>query len=233
MSAIRSIGHWPTNAHLIADAHALGYFSNSPDDPDDVGTVLDATYGEGNFWTVWRPEHLTTVDLYKRAAVCADFRALPFPDRAFDVVVFDPPYKLNGTPAMGEMDHRYGTERRTTRGDVLGAIADGARECWRLTGRWLLVKVMDQVEGGQMRWQTDLVTERLADVCRCGHGRWEHHDPIDRLRSGACATFTPSARKVDRFDYPNQGIPQPGDRQQRTARRTHSQLLVFRRTGRV
>ena len=78
---------WKNNADMIArGVRPLGYLD---------GTVLDATYGLGNFWTDWRPEHLTAVDLHPdKGAVTADFRHLPFPDGGFDSVVFDPGYKL-------------------------------------------------------------------------------------------------------------------------------------------
>lgn len=97
---------WQTNAHLLADAARLGYLD---------GRVLDATYGpHGGFWKVWRPDDLTTSDRYAAAHVAADFRVLPFRDQAFDAVVFDPPYKLSGTPALGQFDERYGIDRVLT-----------------------------------------------------------------------------------------------------------------------
>jgi hypothetical protein len=87
---------WPTNGHLIADAAKLHI---SPD-----AVVLDPTYGRGTWWTVFRPAHLIAHDLHLDGV---DFRALPEPDDAVDVVAFDPPYKLNGTPTPA-VDARYG-----------------------------------------------------------------------------------------------------------------------------
>lgn len=198
MTEILRADRWVTNARMIAEAVApLGYIE---------GRVLDATYGtHGGFWTEWRPQFLQTNDLNApNAEHRFDFRAFP-EDFAgqFDTVVYDPPYKLNGTPAMGDMDSRFGTgEGKLNREQKLSMIRDGAIECFRVTRKWLLVKVMDQVEGGKMRWQTMLV-----------------HDALTPL----------GARLVDRFDFLTTPRPQPGDRRQCTARSNYSTLLVFRK----
>lgn len=185
MSEIRRAHRWRSNAHMIAEAVApLGYVE---------GTVLDLTYGvKGGFWTVYRPDLLVSNDLNAPGTDLGyDFRRLPMPDGWCTTVVLDPPYKLNGQPAMGDMDHRFGTGgKRLNRAEKLAMICDGAREGYRVTAKWLLVKVMDQVEGGQMRWQTDMVTRAVEDLggrtrpgggvmldpCVCGHAP-EDHDP--------------------------------------------------------
>lgn len=191
---------WGTNAAMIAEAVApLGYIE---------GRVLDATYGRwGGFWGQYRPQGLQTNDLNAdNAEHRFDFRCFPEDfGGIFTTVVFDPPYKLNGTPAMGDMDSRFGTadeHGKLNREGKLAMIRDGAIECWRITGKWLLVKVMDQVEGGKMRWQTHMVH---------------------------CALEPLGARLVDRFDFLTTPRPQPGDRRQLTARSNYSTLLVFSR----
>jgi hypothetical protein len=196
MSEVLSVKAWQSNAELIRDAARLGYLD---------GTVLDVTYGEGAFWRCWAPERLVTSDLHKPADHRWDYRALPLRDGAFDAVVFDPPYKLNGTPANGAKDARYGTTGKTSRVEVLDDILAGAVECYRVTRTWLLVKCMDQVEGGKMRWQTDLVTRAVESL---------------------------GGRKVDRFDLVVKPQPQPPSRRQLTARHNASQLLVFRKSSR-
>ncbi len=197
MTEILRAHRWGTNAKMIAEAVVpLGYIA---------GRVLDATYGQaGGFWKEYRPEGMVTNDLNApQAQMNDDFRAMRFVDGFFDTVVFDPPYKLNGTPAMGDMDSRFGTadeHGKLNRDGKLAMIRDGAIECYRVTSRWLLVKVMDQVEGGQMRWQTHMVHEALVPL---------------------------GARLVDRFDFLTTPRPQPGNRRQATARSNYSTLLVF------
>lgn len=183
---------WPTNAHLIADVAKLGYLD---------GHVLDATYGEGNFWTVWRPERLTTMDRYKPADVRADFSDPPFPELSFDSVVFDPPYKLSGTPALGQFDDRYGIGIATPARLRMALILDGVYSCATLARRYLLVKCQDQVVSGKVTWQTDEIMRELY-----AEGAWE---------------------KVDRFDFIYTPRPQRG--RQVHARRNTSTLLVFER----
>lgn len=203
MTEVRAIGTWATNAHLIADVAMLGYLD---------GSVLDATFGEGAFWNCWRPEMLTASDLHKDPLHSGadwlyeryqwDYLALPCEAREYDAVMFDPPYKLSGTPALGEFDERYGIQRRTTRDEVLDDIVNGARECYRVARRFLLVKCQDQVEGGKVRWQTDLVTRAIEDL---------------------------GGRKVTAFMFVSNGRPQPGGRRQLTPRQNYSSLLVFGR----
>lgn len=192
---------WPTNAHLIADAHRLGYLRD-----DDV--ILDPTYGEaGGFWKVWRPANLIACDGVAAKSPfgeAVDVRHLPWPDESFDATVFDPPYKLNGTsrPEDAFVDERYGVHVKATRQERMQLLHDGTIECARVTKRHLLVKCQDQVEAGKKRWQTLWVTEAAE---KAGFGL------------------------VDRFDFPSYR-PQPMEgRTQRTAHVCSSQLLVFLR----
>ena len=195
MSAlVPAIHAWPTNGDLIADVAKLYDFGES---------VLDATYGRGRFWIKYRPPALVTNDLDPDAEADNhyDFRRLPWPNQSFDTVVFDPPYKLSGTPALGDFDDRYGLSRPQRWQDRMEMIADGAWECARVAKNLLLVKCQDQVVAGKVRWQTLTVIEAVA--------------PVMEL--------------VDRFDMLGGSRPQPGNRPQRHARGRGSTLLVFRR----
>jgi hypothetical protein len=193
---ILAVARRRTNADLIADCVALGYLH------EDWHT-LDPTYGHGAFWQRWRPKELTACDIdpAKSPIGRVDVRALPWLARTFDCVVFDPPYKLNGTPDPG-MDRRYGVHESTTWRDRLLLIQRGLAECARvLSGGYLLVKCQDQVCSGKVRWQTTLVAETAE---HCGLGL------------------------VDRFDMLSYR-PQPAGRHQVHARRNTSSLLVFKR----
>lgn len=183
---------WPTNAHMIVDAARLGYLRYD-------WVVLDPTYGEGTFWKIWRPPALLATDIKNGSEY--DFRKMPYDDGEFDAVVFDPPYKLNGTPSPEE--RRYGVEVPTRWQDRMKLMAHGLEECIRVTKPkgYLLVKCMDQVVSGKVVWQTDAMTNiAMAEGCK----------------------------KIDRLDFLTDPRPQPHTRQLH-ARRNYSTLLVFQK----
>jgi hypothetical protein len=202
---VPAVHAWPTNGHLIEGVAKLGYLD---------GDVLDATYGRGRFWSRWRPEKLTCNDLNTLEVVdnsCSfrhDFRCFPA-DWAgwFDAVVLDPPYKLNGTPALGDFDNAYGLDAGYVPWAARHAMINGGiAECLRVLrlGGYLLLKCKDQVCSGHVRWQT---TEFTFTAARGG------------------------AELVDRFDMVTKPQKQP-DRsgksiEQQHARRNASTLLVF------
>jgi hypothetical protein len=191
MGEIFATQKWKSNAELIADAAKLGYLD---------GKVLDASYGLGVFWKIWKPQSLTTVDLYTPSDVTCNFRNLSFRRNSFDATVFDPPYRLAGRRDLGVFDVRYGIDKKTDRKYVFDDLEFGSLECYRVTRKYLLVKCQDQVESGKVRWQTDHVTRVIEE------------------RGG---------RKVDRFDLITTPRPQPKGRRQLTARRNSSTLLIF------
>lgn len=195
---VMSLGDWNTNGDLIADIARLGYLTKE-------GATLDVTYGEGTFWTVFRPDVLvgTDIDPEKSDKLVGpvDFTDQPWDDASFDNVVFDPDYKLNGRPDP-KIDKRYGVHVRTNRVTRLGKIEAGVHECARVLGSgFLIVKCMDQVEGGKMRWQTDLVTRAAEDA---------------------------GLVKVDVFIFRSYR-PQPHGTTQKHARHNFSTALIFKR----
>lgn len=194
-----SIDRWPTNGHLIADCARLGYLRKE-------WVTLDPTYGYGTFWNVWKPDALVGYDLdpEKNTHGAHDFRDLPHTDGWFDAVVFDPPYKLNGTPSDTDgIDERYGVDGPAyfRWQDRMELIRAGARECARVSGRMLLVKCQDQVVSSKIRWQTKAVA-----------------DEVEPLGFGLKA----------RFDFLG-GRAQPAGRKQINPKSCSSQLLVFER----
>lgn len=195
--SVLSAQRWRSNAHLIADVATLGYLD---------GTVLDVTYGLGVFWQQWQPDELTACDLDVAKSPfgkSVDFTQLPFDDHSFDVVVFDPPYKLNGTPTHG-VDSRYGVHERTTWQDRHVLIHKGIDECARVARRFVLLKCMDQVVSGRKRWQTIEFTNYATQK---------------------------GLHLVDRFDLLVNPRPQPANRRQVHSQGNYSTLLVFKQTA--
>lgn len=187
---------WKSNAEMIADVAKLGYLD---------GEVLDTTYGYGTFWQCWQPEYLTACDLdpdKSPVGYPVDFCCLPFSRGSFDAVVFDPPYKLNGTsrPQDHTTDERYGVHVPSRWQDRHYLMTIGLWECLRVSRRYVLMKCMDQVVSGQKRWQTHIFTS-IAEAR--GH------------------------TLVDRFDLLVTPRPQPEGRRQVHSQGNYSTLLVF------
>lgn len=142
------------NAQAISDLAALGLLR-----PND--RVLDTTVGsERGFWTDWEPTLLTTndLDLDVEADYHSDARSLPFTDRAFDVVVYDPPYANRGT-SRHPMDARYGITKYRTRSEVERLLIDGTVEALRVADRLVLVKCQDACVASRYSPQSYLVWE--------------------------------------------------------------------------
>jgi hypothetical protein len=202
--AVMAVGTWRNNAELIADCARLGYLPT-----DEVAQVCDPTYGLGRFWTVFRPANLTASDLdpaKSPTGTSVDFTDLPWPSQHFDAVVFDPPYKLNGTSTGtggATCDADYGVDRWSGARDRHDLIRRGITECVRVlrVGGHLLVKCQDQVNGGKVRWQTR-----------------EFADHAEQL----------GCRLVDQLHLLSYR-PQPPGRRQEHARRNYSTMLVCRR----
>ncbi len=185
---VAAVQSWRTNAELIVDVARLGYLE---------GRVLDVTYGLGAWWKLYEPPGLIVPPRG------TDFTDLPYADRSVDVVAFDPPYRLNGTPDRGLFDVRYGIQVPTRWQDrhalIRAGIVEQARKL-RRAGR-LLLKCQDQVCSGKVRWQT---IEFAMTAKNAG---------LDL---------------VDRFDLVGPVRAQPPGRRQIHARRNASTLLVFR-----
>lgn len=199
---VLTLDRYPSNGHLIAAAHRLGWIR-------DDDRVLDTTYGLGTFWSVYRPEGIHGTDLNPEKSETGrsvDYHATGFDDRSFDVVVFDPPYKLSGTPALDEFDERYGIEYPTRWQDRMTSCRAGAVEAARVADRTVLIKCMDQVVSGRRVWQTREFADAVLDL-----GGW---------------------RLVDRLDYHVDPRPQPGGRRQVHSLANYSTLLRLDRTTR-
>jgi hypothetical protein len=175
-----------------------------------TGSVLDVTYGRGMWWRKFQPEPFGKHDL---ALDGVDFRDLPYADRSWDTVCFDPPY----VPRHGDADathvrdqdfrDRFGLAESRSQLEMRQLIADGMAECARVASRWLLVKCCDYSTGRRLHLgHVSVIEDAAASGLRC-------HDLIV-LASGSG----------------------PGGGQIKTvkrARRAHSYLLVFEHSGRM
>ena len=121
---------WRTNAELIAAIAPL-YLTR------DMHTV-DVTYGNGKWWTLWRPDQLVAHDLDPTKGDGVDFTALPEADATYDLAAFDPPYVATGgrttQGAAGvQMAHAFGmSSSGATPADNQALIDAGLAELYRV-----------------------------------------------------------------------------------------------------
>lgn len=116
-------------------------------------SVLDVTYGEGAWWTRYRPEDFTCHDLDPTKGDGVDFRCLPEPDGSVDVVCFDPPYLPQGgyeTSTVRKFADAYGLAPRS-RSELRELHRAGLAECARVARQLVVVKANDFVNGGGFR----------------------------------------------------------------------------------
>lgn len=140
------------SAQAIADLAALGYLNKDQH-------TLDATYGQGRFWRKWRPWDLITNDRDIGRSVHWHFNYRAFPELwgappRFDVVVFDPPFKLNGTGGSHAIAEAYGVDDPyRSLDDIVDDCWAGMDECVRVTRpRGLIIyKTQQQVSGARVR----------------------------------------------------------------------------------
>jgi hypothetical protein len=175
-----------------------------------TGSVVDVTYGKGMWWQRFTPEPFAFHDLVIDGV---DFRALPYPDRSWDAVCFDPPYIPSRAPETSTKrgsTHRtaYGLAVRRSRVELEALIADGLAECSRVARQWVLAKCCDYAEN--------------PSTFRLGH--------ISTIAAGERAGL-----RVHDLIVHGGGAGPHNNAQLRTVRRTrraHSYLIVFRKPGR-
>jgi len=108
--------------------------------------ILDACCGGRMWW--WDKAHPLAVYMDERIAppgsrpdrprweikpnLLGDFRAMPFEDEAFRLVLFDPPHEVRPGGIAGKVRMQYGSLRPETEEDDLRR---GFSECWRVLAR--------------------------------------------------------------------------------------------------
>jgi hypothetical protein len=223
MNRVNAYGTWNTNAELIADIAKLRYLD---------GRVLDPTWGLGNFWTIFKPRKLVAHDLFTLDGIGIYDLHRYHRKQSFDTVIVDPPYRLNGKPDPA-FDGRYGTQKRTSVAKRMELVYDCAIAAATYSRQYAIVKVMDQVVSGNVRWQTREVTNvvedegfRLIDRFDMLGGRPQ---PSKRTRKCAVCRGTGVGDVLDRVDCDVCNGTGRVPSNQQHANRNASTALVFER----
>lgn len=197
---------WRTNGDMIADMHKLGYIGDM--------TTLDATYGKGNWWTVWAPRLLKTNDISPdiETDFSFDFR---FPPQGmwWPQICYDPPYVSLGATSnkrVKDFSSSYGlkapAKQKHPAQDVQQVINDGLTALTGCLGKGgtILVKCQVYTTGGAV-WPGVYHT--------------------------MCHAATLPLKFVDRFVHVRTPGVQPKGLVQRHARANCSELLIYRKTS--
>lgn len=136
-----------SNAELVESLLSL-CFRGTP-------TILDVTYGSGMFWK-GSARNVVGCDKNQgrsRNVVC-DFTRLPFPDGAFDVVVFDPPFQPKNNISPGNIiELRFTKVPGGTRG-VRQLVDAGLKEAWRVSRLGVIYKCQDYIDARKPVWMS-------------------------------------------------------------------------------
>lgn len=116
--------------------------------------VLDMTFGTGAFWD--KPPTIT-LDLNQKANIKGNFNYLPLPSNFFDIVVFDPPYRMNGGFTINHSTTTRYKNKRANYKLVPDYYKFGTIEAHRVLKHKgiLIAKMQDQVVSGNMYFQTN------------------------------------------------------------------------------
>jgi len=138
--------------------------------------ILDATVNARRFWKgSTRPVIGLDLDPRHRPDVMADNRCLPFRDRCFDVVVYDPPHVPNqGKDRSKDFTDRFGLGLKSPAASgynfahLYPPFAAEAYRVLRPEGV-LLCKIADYVHGHRYQWaHIDLIAAATAvGFCAC------------------------------------------------------------------
>lgn len=203
--------HTGNNAHLIREVCRL-YASPG-------ARIADVTYGTGRFWRHCPGLKVagSDIDGSLGADTVADFRALPYADSSFDVVVFDPPYAHNSGTKHALRTDRYAASTSRYNGhattsslynaDIMELYRGGMEEAYRVLnpdGGTCWVKCRDEVEREVQRWSHIRVYEMAVEIGFCARDLF---------------VLVPDSKPAQRW---------PG-RQQRHAQKNHSFLWIFQR----
>ncbi len=141
--------------------------------------ILDASVNSGRFWRgvgEWKPVGLDINPRF-RPTVVGDNMAMPFRDRCFDVVVYDPPHIPNqGRDRQKDFNVRFGLVLKSSRDNGYNfshLFSPFLREAQRVLtpDGVLFCKITDYVHNHRLQWaHVDLVQAAVREgflACDC------------------------------------------------------------------
>jgi len=174
--------------------------------------ILDATVNCGRFWEGTKHK-VVGIDIAEanRPSIVADNTRMPFADRRFDVVVYDPPHVPNqGKDKQKDFNTRFGLGERSPKehGYSFSHLYPAfVKESWRVLrpDGLLLCKITDYIHNHRYQWAH---VELIQAACAVG---FTACDCIVKVRKGP--------------------IIDPKWKVAHHSRRQHCYWLIFRKSG--
>lgn len=175
--------------------------------------ILDATINGARFWRgSSRVVIGLDIDPHHAPTICGNNRAMPFRDRVFDVVVYDPPHIPNqGRDRQKDFNTRFGLGARSAKEhgySFAHTYPDFMAEAWRVL-----------IDGG-------VLLCKIADYVHNHRYQWAH---VDLIRAGQDAGFTACDCIIKVRKGP---IIDPKWKTAHHSRRQHAYWIIFRKSNR-
>lgn len=152
--------------------------------------ILDCTHNKGTMWNGLSNMNVTSMDISDEfdVDVVGDFRAMPFADKSFDVIVFDPPH----------LPDHAGTGSRMHKAYAVGDKGNGR-------DHWANVSGIFQpflLEAKRVLRKEGLILAKIADLVNAHCQQWQQVDFINAVRASRMTPcdmlikIDPSAGKI-------------------------------------
>ena len=204
------MGRDPEALDLLLGLHAI----ESP-------RILDATHNTGKMWNgaVHQPTHRMDVDPQYPVDTVADFRAMPFADESFDVIVFDPPHLPVVMASDGASTHPNVVRYRAQYG--LTADADRGRSGDNVSEQFAPFLA----EAARVLAANGIVICKLADLVHNHRYQWQQVDFVNAVRASG---LTPCDMLVKR-DPAGGNLKSSKWKNVHHLKRVHSYFIVVRK----
>ena len=111
--------------------------------------ILDPTWGNGTFWKGTNRQVVGgDIDPQRAKDIVLDFTALPYNDRQFATVVFDPPFHPDVHSRESARFRHMGSDEKVMQAQFRLGVA----ECWRVCSGILIVKCQGFVHNHRPQW---------------------------------------------------------------------------------
>lgn len=131
--------------------------------------ILDCTYNKGVMWknTDYKPIRMDIDPSLPNIDVVADFKKMPFEDKSFDIIVFDPPHLPSDIGCSSVYKEMYNTDK-----------FDEGRERYNISS----VFKSFLTEAKRVLVKNGIILAKLADLVHSHIYQWQQVDFVNAVR---------------------------------------------------